>query len=192
MAPAEHTTLKEGPFQAALADIAASENSHFKQFTVPLIREGIDLAQKSGSASMIDRAGSTAASGVLDDAMTQVKGAVRGLGLSGSGAGAGSGASLAADVAGRSAIAEGVGQAGFGARFGQRSAHLQGVQGGLALARGQQAEGQAGLGQIAGQQQRLAEQKVQANILGASAVGDGLGQAAGAGIGYFGLRKRAA
>lgn len=188
MAPAEHTTLKEGPYQAALADIAVSENQHFKDFTLPLVKQGIDLAEGSGSKSMIDRAGATASDAVLADAMPQVKGGLRQLSLGG--AGTGGGASVMGDALARSAVAGGAGRAGFGARFGQRSAQLAGIEGGLALARGQQAEGQAGLGQIAGQQQQLGEQSIQADMASSAALGQGLGTAAGLGLSY-GMMRRA-
>lgn len=178
MAPAQHSTLKEGPYQAALAEIAAEQAQDYRQNTVPLIRRTIRAVQDQGSPQMLDRAASLAQGGALAEFEPQIAAGLRTQGSR----------LPMADTAMRTAAAKGTALAGFGARQGQKDAQLKGMETMLSVTRGQGGQALQGLSQVAGQAQDMGIRKAEADMTNALGAGQGIGTAAGM-IGY-GLMKR--
>lgn len=187
MAPAQHTTLKEGPYQAALAEIAASQEQQYEQRTVPLIRETINTVRGMDSATNLDRAGGLAMGGAMATLDPQIAAGERSVRLAGDG-----GRLPMAATALRTAAARGTAVAGFGARTGQKEAQLGGLGTMLGVTRGQSGPALAGLAQVAGSAQQLGEQQAEANFTNSTALGQGIGAAAGLAAGSYWNSKRVA
>lgn len=179
------TTLKESPYQRALAEIAEAENAKFRSGTLPLIDQSIRMTQKQGSGMMMDRAAGIASSGVMAKAEPVLGEQLRGVTMAG-------GAPRLAmfDASRRAALAGATSGANFGARFGQQTGMFQGLESSLGMLRGEQSGSRADLAEVAGTAQSRAMGRLSQEMATDAAIGEGVGTAAGmAAYGLWNRRK---
>lgn len=190
MAPAQHTTMKESPYDKALAEIGAEKFALYKRDVVPIENRFIAGTRRLDNPVTMARVADMAQSGIKEQYAPMMRQKLDQEAQMGAGASSGRGLMQRTALGNAGATASGT--AAFGARTGLRDTKIRGLENIIGIGNEQGSQAQTALADVANTSSALAKQRAVNNWEGAQAANTALGNMAGLGVGYALNQRRPA
>lgn len=186
MAPAEHTQLHESPYDMVLAEIGKERWKHYKKDIVPVENRYFQNVKWMGGPEASNMAAGLAKDQVRAQGDAQIKDMSAGLISHGVNPNSGGYKMRMADVSNQ--MASSLADAEASARAEQKNNYFRGLEGIVAMGNNQASESISSISDVADMGRRRAANNAEASALSDRAIGQGIGTAAGLGLGVYGRK----